>query len=153
MWMCPTKTVFIFKVNIIISFNNYATSLIIEVQPNWEEKQSQKELQMISNAMQVKMTKLWGTQNYIFFSPWSKFLLSKLQSLIYFAIANQFYQSLLLEMEKQLRICIQYLQAKFSHEENLDRKKAIIYMVVSYMHACIYIYVHVCFCIEQAMMT
>jgi hypothetical protein len=59
----------------------------------------------------------------------------------------------LLEMEKQLRICIQYLQAKFSYEENLDRKKAIIYMVVSYMHACIYIYVHVCFCIEQAMMT
>ena len=74
-------------------------------------------MQMISNAIEVNITKLWTTQNYVFFSPWCKFLLSKLQSLFYLAIPNQFYKSLLLEMEKQLRICVQYLHEVFSHEE------------------------------------
>ena len=74
-------------------------------------------MQMISNAIEVNITKLWTTQNYVFFSPWCKFLLSKLQSLFYFAIPNQFYKSLLLEMEKQLRVCVQYLHEVFSHEE------------------------------------
>ena len=49
-------------------------------------------------------------KSYIFFSPRCKLLLSKLQGFFYFSIPNQFYQSLLLEMEKELGICIQYLE-------------------------------------------
>ena len=44
-------------------------------------------------------------------------------------------------MEKKLWICVQYLHAKFSHEEKLDRKKVMSYMAEPYMHASMYKYV------------
>lgn len=65
---------------------------------------------------------LWSIMNYIFFTPGCKLLLSKLQSLLHFPISNQFYQPLLLEMEKQLGVCIQYLHREFTYEANLEEK-------------------------------
>ena len=56
------------------------------------------------------------SETYIFFSPWSKLFLSEFKSLFYLSIPDEFYQSLLLKVEKQLWVCIKYLQKKVSNK-------------------------------------